>query len=128
MTAYAINEDVTDYELAAIQQHSPIKVMNWPAGGSALPGDSEAVILIVRESSTALEESRVLAAVNVGVRIVCVHLSEVRNLSELARKYCSAKVALESGALGDALNGNDQVQENHDGTPAPRNKQKPHNC
>lgn len=128
MAAYVVNEDVAQIELDRLQAMSPIKIQIWRVGDATLPKDTEAIILLIREDNSALEEKRVLTALNAGVRMICVYVTVVPNVSELVSKYCSAKVALESGGLGEALAGNDQVQEKHDGTPAPRNPQKPHNC
>jgi hypothetical protein len=128
MTAYVINEHVTDIELNAVQEQSPTKIMRWPAGTSSLPEDIEAAVLIIREMSTLLEESRAIVVVSGGIRIVCVYINEVEVVSELARKFCSAKVPLAGGGFGEALKGNDQLQQEHDGKDAPRNPQKPHNC
>lgn len=131
MTAYILNENISDEELSSIKnaaEVSGIQVDRWPDESSSLPADIEAAILIIREKNTSLEESRALAAVSASVRIVCVFLEDVSPVSELSQKYCSAKVAIGAGTLGDALAGNDSIQEKPDGTPADKNPQKPHNC
>jgi hypothetical protein len=130
MAAYIINKEVNDKELQLINENSQgaLAIQRWPTPDALTPSDIEIAILIVREASTPKEETRAIAIINAGFRIVCIHLDELKTVSELAKKYCSAQVSISGGALGDAIKGNDQVQEKHDGQPAPRNKQKPHNC
>lgn len=129
MVAYILNENVTDEELAAVRggvQSVTVKV--WPIPSQELPEDIEVAILIVRSNSTGLEEARVVNLVRAAIRIVCVYLDLIDSPSELSVKYCSSKVAIGSGNLGEAIGGNDNIQEAPDGSAAAKNTQKPHNC
>ena len=128
MTFYVINENVTDAELSAIASAGGQRINVWPNAASDLPSDISVGVLIIREESSALEEERVIQIISIGLRIVCVFMEELPKISDLAHKYCSAKVALNAGALGEALMGSDAVQQDDHGAPAPRNRQKPHNC
>lgn len=130
MTIYILNERCTSEELDAIKRSASAEntVRLWPGSTTTIPKDIKSAILIVREHSTPLEEARAVAIVNAGVRIVCVYTEKIEVLSELAQKYCSAMVPVAAGSLAEALSGNDEIQQRHDGQDAPRNPQKPHNC
>ncbi|MGC4407321.1 MULTISPECIES: hypothetical protein [Rhizobium] len=130
MKAYILNETVTKSELSQLENGggSSVTVELWPVGTSAVPGDAQVVILIVRSTSTDLEAARAMAAVRASVRIVCVYMEEIQEISDLAKKYCSAKVAIGSGGLGAALQGSDAVQQDTSGKDASKTTNKHRNC
>jgi hypothetical protein len=131
MIGYIINEDVTPEELVALKtacKGYDVEIHEWPHGVANLPSDINVAILIVRNSNTQLEETRTIAAVNAAIRIVCVYLEDIAEISEICQRYCSSKVSGGLGALGDALMGNDQIQEKYDGSAASKNPQKHHKC
>ncbi|MEZ5881055.1 MAG: hypothetical protein R3D35_10395 [Nitratireductor sp.] len=131
MIAYVINEDVTEKEIRTITsalEGKEISVKPWPDGDAELPDAVDVAILIIRNDNTELEENRAIALTAAAIRIVCVFVTEVSSPGHLSQKYCSAKVAVEHGALWGALAGDDNAQEKFDGSPADRNPQKPHNC
>jgi hypothetical protein len=129
MAFYIVNENVTPEELSAIKEAVPGgDVQIWPDGDIILPADTAAGILIVRMKSTVLEEQRAINLTGAALRIICLYLENIADTSEVSQKYCSARVAIGDGALGEALKGNDRVQQDADGASAARNRQKPHNC
>lgn len=130
MAVYVINEDTASEELAALQSACTglYDVSRWPDQSANCPADTVATILIIRSTSTALEEARTIHTISLGLRVICVFLEEISPVSDLSQKYCSTKASLHGGSLLDALGGNEKIQEDSKGAPAARNRQKPHNC
>ncbi|WP_368649862.1 hypothetical protein [Brucella intermedia] len=130
MTVYIINENPSDDEIRSIRDASKGKypVKSWPAGSVEIPADISVAILIIRETSTELEEARVVSTISKGIRIVCTFIERIDDISDLAIKYCSAKVSLSGGGFISAIEGNDRIQEDEKGEPADNNPQKRHNC
>ncbi|NIB55393.1 MULTISPECIES: hypothetical protein [Rhizobium/Agrobacterium group] len=130
MVVYVINQNFRSNELEALRSYSDnaYEIRAWPPHSSSVPSDASAGIYLVREESTTIEEDRVINLINGVMRIICVFVEDIENISEIAQKYCSAKVFLEGGALVEALQGNDRIQQDGSGAPASRNPQKPHNC
>lgn len=130
MTVYIINENPSDNEINSIRDASKGKysVRILPDNSVEIPADVSVVILIIRERSTELEEKRVVATISKGIRIVCTFIEEVDDISDLAIKYCSAKVNISGGGFISAIEGDDRIQEDEKGEPADVNPQKRHNC
>lgn len=130
MTAYIINENTSPSEIESLNVAvgDMPEIATWPLASARLPHGISVAILIVREHSSELEEERAMAVINAGIRIVCVFIEKISTLSLVAEKYCSTKVSLVGGGLVEALKGSDEVQDDAEGKPAPRNPQRPHNC
>lgn len=130
MKAYVLNETVIEGEIAALvaAAGSSFSFESWPVASSSLPSDADVVILIVRAASTPLEEARAMASVRGSIRIVCVYMEDMSQISDVAKKYCSAKVAIGAGSLGAALDGSDSIQQDTAGDPAVKSVNKHHNC
>ncbi|NBB53423.1 hypothetical protein GVN24_34665 [Rhizobium sp. CRIBSB] len=130
MKAYVVNESVTAGELAqlAAAAGTSFTVEIWPTATANLPSDANVAILIVRSASSTLEEARAMASVRASIRIVCVYLEDILEISDVAKKYCSAKVAIGAGGLGAALDGSDAIQQATSGDVAPKSVNKHHNC
>lgn len=130
MTIYIINEDANGNELKSIQDNldNTQSIKLWPQHTDAVPSDTESSILIMKEENSTLDEKRVINIINKGIRIICIYIEEVNEISSLAKKYCSVKVPLLGSELLDAINGNDSIQQDQKGADAPNNPQKRHSC
>ena len=130
MTAYIINENVTSDEIGALNAATGSSYVAdiWPDETANVPPNITVAVLIVRSENTRLEETRAMAVISLGIRIVCIFIEPLQEISDLVKNYCSSKVAVGSAGLIDALKGNDGIQQDKEGKHAPKNPQKPHNC
>lgn len=131
MIFYAVNENLSPAEISALNSKlSPLghSLHIWPQGSALVPASLDGGIIVVRPTSTTLEEQRAIAVLGQNKKLVCIYTQPVPQVSALVQNFCSVEVDMGDGELGAVLGGGTEVHKDYEGKPMKKNPQKPHRC